>query len=118
MSDKLPPLPSVNTSFSDILESDVPPVFSTVIVYTIVSPAPVLPSPLSITAAVFVASTPGNAVILTRVGSSLVLPSLSSPSSEVSVTSLVFPGEDAVTTTVLDVPPASTAACVIVYDAI
>ncbi len=87
-----------------------PPVFSTVIVYTIVSPAPVLPSPLSVTTAVFIASTPGNAVMLTRVGSSLVLPSLSSPSSEVSVTSLEFPGEDAVASTVLEVPPASTAA--------
>ena len=83
-----------------------------------VSPAPVFPSPLSVTVAVLVTSIPGEAVILTIVGSSVVFPSVSSPSSEVSVTSLEFPGDDAVTTTVLDVPPASTAACAIVYDAV
>ncbi len=88
------------------------------IVYTITSPAPVFPSPLSVSVAVLVASIPGEAVILTTVGSLVVLLSVSSPSSEVSVTSFVLPGEDAVANTILDVPPASTATCVIVYDAV
>ena len=79
---------------------------------------PKTPSPLSVTVAVLVASIPGEAVILTTVGSLVVLLSVSSPSSEVSVTSSVFPGEEAVANTVLDVPPASTATCVIVYDAV
>ena len=84
-----------------------------------VSPAPVLPSPLlSVTVAVLVASISGEAVIVTIVGSSVVFPSVSSPSSEVSVTSPMFPGDDAVTLTVFDVPPASTAVCAIVYDAV
>ena len=84
-----------------------------------VSPAPVLLSPLlSSTVAVLVASIAGEAVMFVIVGSSVVLLSSSSPSSEVSVTSFVFPGEDAVANTVLEVPPASTATCVIVYDAV
>ena len=69
----------------------------TVIVYTIVSDAPTIPSPLSVTVAVFVTSILGEAIISTMVGSFVVLPSVSSPSSEVSVTSFVFPGEEAVT---------------------
>ena len=51
------------------------------------------------TVAVLVTSIAGEAVISTTVASFVVLPSVSSPSSEVSVTSFVLPGEDAVTTT-------------------
>ena len=61
------------------------------------SDAPTIPSPLSVTVAVLVTSKLGEAVISTTVESFVVLPSVSSPSSEVSVTSLFFPGEEAVT---------------------
>ena len=44
------------------------------------------------TVAVFVASTEGSGVMKTFVVSLTVFPSVSSPSSEVSVTLLVFPG--------------------------
>ena len=57
------------------------------------SPAPVLPSPpLSVIAAVLVTSNELEAVMLVTVGSSVALPSLSSPSSLRSLTSLLFPG--------------------------
>ena len=57
------------------------------------SPDPVLPSPpLSVIAAVLVISNKLEAVMLVTVGSSVVLPSLSSPSSLMSLTSLLLPG--------------------------
>ncbi len=57
------------------------------------SPEPVLPSPpLSVTAAVLVTSNNVDAVIVVTAGSSVVFPSSSSPSSDKSVTSLLFPG--------------------------
>ena len=52
----------------------------------------------------------GEEVIVTTVGSFEVLPSVSSPSSEVSETSLEFPGELAVAVTVFDMLPLSIAA--------
>ena len=91
-----------------------PPLFLTVMVYTIISPAPVVLFPLSVTAAVFVTSSDADAVIEVTVPSSVVLPSPSSPSSLISVTSFVLPGLDAVTKTVLETLPVSTAACAIV----
>ena len=55
-----------------------------------VSPVPVIPSPLpSNTVALFVAIIEASATSVTTVGSLVVLPSLSMPSSLLSVTSLV-----------------------------
>ena len=63
----------------------------------IISPVPVFPSPpLSVTAAVLVTSSEVEAVILVSVASSVVLPSVSSPSSLISLTSALLPGEEAV----------------------
>ena len=76
------------------------------------------PSPLSVTVAVLVASIPGEAVILTTVGSLVVLLSVSSPSSEVSVTSSVFPAEEAVANTVLEINPVYAAELLTTYDAV
>ena len=76
----------------------------------IVSPKPVTPSPLSVIDEVLVTSIEGEEVIVTTVGSFEVLPSVSSPSSEVSETSLEFPGELAVAVTVFDILPLSIAA--------
>ena len=71
-------------------------------VYTIVSAKSTIPLLLlSIVVAVLVASISGSGVISTTVTSSSVLPSLSSPSSEVSVTLLVCPGLLAVANTLL-----------------
>ena len=81
------------------------PVLVTSISYLTKSPFPNKPSPLSVIATVLVASIPGKAVILTIVGSSMMLPSESSPSSEVSVTSPLFPGDDAVAITVFEMNP-------------
>ena len=71
--------------------SAVLPVFSTVIINFTISPAFVSPSPLSIISYVFVASTLASALIKVIVGSSVVLPSVSSPSSLVSDTLPVNP---------------------------
>ena len=57
--------------------------------------APFIPSPLSVTVAVLVTSKMALGVISTIVGSFVVLPSVSSPSSEVSQTMFVCPGEEA-----------------------
>ena len=58
-----------------------------------VSPGPVFSSELSSkTSAILVASIDGEGDISTTVGSSMVFPSVSSPSSLTSLTSLVFPG--------------------------
>ena len=54
-------------------------------------------------------SNDGEAVSVTIVGSSSVSPSLSSPSSLLSITSFVFPGLLAVAKTVLFICPLSTA---------
>ena len=65
---------------------------------------------MSLTVAVLVASTDGFGEIDTSVESSVVLPSLSSPSSEVSLTLFVCPGLLAVTIallTTLSVPAAA-----------
>ena len=96
-----------------------PPVFSTVMVYTILSPAPVLPSPLlSVTVAVLVASNLGSAVAKTTVWSFNVFPSLSSPLSLISMTSSVLPGLLEVTKTRFLILPVAAASASIVYDAV
>ena len=77
----------------------------------IVSPSPFTPSPLSDTNAVLVTSTDGFSIVppmIVRVGSFVVLPSESSPSSEMSLT-IVPVGLVAVAVAVLDTPPAVTA---------
>lgn len=79
--------------------------FSIKISYLTISPFPTVPSPLSVIVTVLVASIPGVEEISTIVASSVVLPSVSSPSSDVSVTSLFFPGEEAVTTTLFEIEP-------------
>ena len=82
------------------------PKFSTVIVYSIVSPKPNSPSPLSLIDAVLVVSIIGFGFIINSVGSSFVFPSVSSPSSLISVTSISF-GLIPVTVTVFETPPES-----------
>ena len=69
------------------------------------------PSPLSVTVAILVASIDGTFGLSVRVtvGSLSVLPSESSPSSEISNTSLTRPGLLATAETVLDTPPVSRA---------
>ena len=62
-----------------------------------VSPAPLLPSPLSTTLAIFVTSNEPPDVVVITVGSLEVFPSLSSPSSLISNTLFEFPGLLAVT---------------------
>ena len=94
------------------------PVLVNLISYLTISPLPKTPSPLSVTVAVLVASIPGEAVILTTVGSLVVLLSVSSPSSEVSVTSSVFPAEEAVANTVLEINPVYAAELLTTYDAV
>ena len=80
----------------------VSPIFSTWILYVIISPLLISPSPLSVTSAVFVASMAiSPEAINTMVGSSAVFPSVSSPSSLTSLTSLLFPGLLPLTVTVL-----------------
>ena len=64
---------------------------------------------LSVTVAVLVASTSGNRDKVVSVGSLVVLPSLSSPSSLRSVTLFVLPGEEAVASTVFTTLPLSIA---------
>ena len=65
---------------------------------------------LSVTVAVLVASMAGDLDKVVSVGSSIVLPSLSSPSSEVSVALLVLPGLLAAPYTLLNKLPLSRAA--------
>ena len=72
------------------------------------SPRPVLPSPLSVTVAVLVTSIDGDSVVVEVViivGSFTVFPSVSSPSSETSLTVMPL-GLVAEASTVLDTPPA------------
>ena len=79
--------------------------FKTVIVYLIISPAPISPSPLSITCALFVTSIDFSIVAEICVGSLVVFPSSSIPSSEVSDTLLVCPGLLAITFKLLSICP-------------
>ena len=75
------------------------PVFSIVIVYLRTSPTSFIVLPLlSVTETVLVTSIDGSGDIGVMVGSSVVFPSLSSPSSEVSDTLLVCPGLLAIAT--------------------
>ena len=69
------------------------------------------PSPLSATVAVLVTSIDGTCglSVSVTVGSLSVLPSVSSPSSEISNISLTRPGLLATAETVLDTPPVSKA---------
>ena len=86
---------------------------STTILYLMISPAPINPSPLSLTIAVFVTSIAGFGSVKVTVGSFVgspsALPSVGNPSSEMSETSLVLPGLLATTVTVFDTPPELTA---------
>ena len=70
---------------------------------------------LSVTDAVFVTSIKGTEEIVTWVGSFVVLPSVSSPSSLTSLTSLVFPGLLAVAKTELLMVPVSAEFWEIIY---
>ena len=84
-----------------------------------VSPIPILPSPLVsaiLAALVNVIDEVGGVVvvILVIVGSFTVFPSVSSPSSLMSNISFVLPGLLATTVTVFDTPPASIACCVMI----
>ena len=61
------------------------------------------PSPSSVTLAVLVTSIRGKGSIVISVASSVVFPSLSSPSSDVSVTFPELPGVPPATDTLLDI---------------
>ena len=81
------PRPSVRESKIVDEVNLVLPVFVTTIVYSIISPTPLRPSPFtSLTVAVLTIVTDEILLISTIVGSSSVFPSVSSPSSEVSET--------------------------------
>ena len=90
------------------------PVFLTLIVYTTVSPRPSKPSPFSITVTVLVTFIELATAVWTKVGSSSVFPSVSSPSSLMSVTSPLFPGLLAIAVTLLLIKPVFETACSIV----
>ena len=94
------------------------PVFSNVIVYLIISPELYNPSPLSITSKVFVASILGVGSLKVMVGSSVVFPSVSSPSSEISVTLSVNPSELAYAVTELLIYSELKAMSFIIKDAV
>ena len=110
-SDRELPFPSVKTSFKLRLVNGTFPILVAVIVYMISSPKSLVPLPLlSFTIADFSILINGNGWISTvvddvdisiTVGSSIIFPSPSSPSSEVSETLLVCPGLLAVTSTLL-----------------
>ena len=110
LKDMLFPFPSVRVSANVNPVKVTFPLFSTLIRYTTESPAPVFPSPLSDNVNVLVTSIVGEAVIFISVESSVVLPSVSSPSSLWSLTLFLFPGLEAVTEPVLETPPESTTA--------
>ena len=91
------------------------PVFLTVIKYTITSPLSVLPLVLvSIRVLVLVTSIDESVVVKITVGSLVVLPSLSSPSSLTSDTSLLLPGLLPVAVTIFLTLPVFPAAWLIV----
>ena len=103
--------PSVKVSVRVSPDKVTLPLFSTVMVYTTISPRSlILLLLLSFTDAVLVASTIGFGLITSSVLSSVVLPSVSSPSSLRSVTPPGLPVLLAVTVTLLITPPASTTA--------
>ena len=105
------PSPSLRVSASARPLNVTFPLFSTVIVYVITSPRSVTPFALvSVTDATLVASIIGSGLITNSVISLVVLPSVSSPSSDVSLTLLLCPVLLAVTVTVLSTPPISTIA--------
>ena len=108
------PEASLNTSATLKLDRVTLPSLTTEMLYCTTSPFPTTPSPLSVIAAVLVTSIDGVLLIVMSVVSSVVLPSLSSPSSEVSVTLLLCPGLLPVTKTLLLILPVSNAAWVIV----
>ena len=103
--DKDSPSPSVKVSTIPKLVRTMFPVFLTLIVYWIISPVPVSSSPLSMIVAVLVTSIDVFELIVVIVGSLVVLPSVSSPSSLISVMSFVFPGLLAVAVTELETKP-------------
>ena len=103
------PCPSVNVSTNKISLRVELPLFSTVILYSTISPAPILLSPLSATFAVFVTSKPTFDTVNISVWSSLVFPSVSSPSSLMSVTSPTLPGLLPVNTMLFLITPVSEA---------
>ena len=91
------------------------PVFSIVIVYLKISPGSLTELELtSVTDTVLVASIDGFGEIDVMVGSSVVLPSVSSPSSEVSDTLLDWPGLLPVTTALLITLPVIAVAALII----
>ena len=99
----------------DTFVSNKLPVLFTVMVYTITSPVSLILSlSVSITLAVLTTSIEGIGFIDTSVGSLVVFPSVSSPSSEVSLTLFVCPGEEAVAVAILEIEPLSAAASVII----
>ena len=107
------PRPSVRLSKIVVVVNWVFPVLVTTMVYSIISPTPLRPSPLtSLTVAVFAMVTEDCLLISITVGSSSVLPSLSIPSSEVSVTSEVPSAE---TKTWFINVPSFTSSCVMVW---
>ena len=73
---------------------------------------------VSVTDATFVTSILPADSVVTIVGSSTTLPSVSSPSSEVSVTLLVCPGDEAVAETMLLISPVFAAFWLMVYVAV
>ena len=118
---RLNPWPSVSWSVNVTDDKTKLPVFLTEILYKIVSPRPLDPSPLSITTAVFVASIDPEGEIsdrLTMVGSLDIFPSESSPSSLWSETSFVFPGLLPVAVAIFEILPESSAAWVIINVAV
>ena len=109
------PFESVMVSTKLNAEIFISPTFDTSISYTIISPTSLIVLPFSSwTTAVFVTLIFGLTSNAVSVISSVVLPSVSSPSSEVSDTLFEFVGEEATADIVLYTPPASIACWVIV----
>ena len=113
MRDKVFPVRSDKTSVITTLLNASFPVLVTTRVYVIVSPNPMLPSPLvsEILAALVNTIDDDGVTVVVRVivGSFWVFPSVSSPSSLISKMSFVLPGLLATTVTVFDTPPVSIA---------
>ena len=100
------PLPSVNVSAIETLLNTKLPLFLTVIVYVIISFASLrLLELTSFIENVFVTSKDGIGLMSTSVLSFTVFPSVSSPSSLISDTSLVLPGLLPVAEAVFDMLP-------------
>ena len=87
--------------------------------YRIISPKSFSPFPFtSVIVATLVTSNDGNALKFVWVGSSVVFPSLSSPSSEISDASLDLLGLFPVKETTFEIKPESKSDCVIKYFAV